>query len=69
MATENNGDFFVMLTTQKGDYTPLMRCTDIETNAEELAKFNSKDAAKDAAENSVLGANFGYEVFEIGCGC
>ncbi|NUZ10063.1 hypothetical protein HUZ36_04650 [Pseudoalteromonas sp. McH1-7] len=69
MSTKNTGDFFVMLTTQTGGYTPLMLCTDIEYNREELAKFKTKEAAKSAAESSVLGENFGYEVFEIGYGC
>ena len=35
MATQNTGDFFVMLTTQSGGYTPLMLCTDIESQSEE----------------------------------
>ena len=34
----------------------------------ELARFASKAEAEEAAQNSVLGENFGYEVFEIGCG-
>ncbi|MCG7552095.1 hypothetical protein [Pseudoalteromonas sp. Of11M-6] len=69
MTTKNTGDFFVMLTTQNGGYTPLMLCTNIETSSEELAKFETKEAAAKAAESSVLGDNFGYEVFEIGYGC
>ena len=69
MTNQNSGDFFVMLTTQNGGYTPLMLCSDIENNTEELAKFETKEAATKGAENSVLGENFGYEVFEIGCGC
>ena len=69
MANQNTGDFFVMLTTQSGSYTPLVLCSDIENNIEELAKFETKDAAIKGAEKTVLGENFGYEVFEIGCGC
>lgn len=68
MSKLNKGDFFVMLTTQKGDYTPLMLCTDIINDASELAKFKTKEAARNGALNSVLGENFGYEIFEIGTG-
>ncbi len=66
---KNEGDFFVMLTTQKGGYTPLMMCSDIATNESEMAKFKTEEEAKKAASSSVLGENFGYEVFEIGYGC
>lgn len=59
----NNGDFFVMLTTQSGGCTPLMTCDD------EFATFETEDAARKAAESSLLGDAFGYEVFERGCGC
>lgn len=65
----NKGDFFVMLTTQNGGYTPLMFCTDIATNEAELAKFATEQEARKAAKDSVLGEAFGFEVFEIGCGC
>jgi hypothetical protein len=68
MRNENKGDFFVMLTTQRGGYTPLMLCTDIATNESKLAKFDTKEAARDGALASVLGEKFGYEVFEIGTG-
>ena len=63
------GDFFVMLTTQNGGYTPLMMCTNITINEDELAKFETEDDARKAASRSVLGEMFGFEVFEIGCGC
>ena len=58
------GNFFVMLTTQDGGYAPLM---DGSTD-DEIAKFGSADAAKANAEDNILGANFGYEIFEKGCG-
>jgi hypothetical protein len=41
---------------------------DCGENDFELARFASKEDAEEAARNSVLGGNFGYEVFEIGCG-
>jgi len=69
MSDENSGDFFVMLTTQEGGYTPLELCTSIAYDTSELAKFKTKELAKQGAIDSVLGENFGYEVFEIGRGC
>jgi len=63
MSELNNGDFFVMLTTQSGGYTPL-----IANNTSELAKFKTKEAAIKGALESVLGSEFGYEAFQIGCG-
>jgi hypothetical protein len=69
MPDENKGDFFVMLTTQNGGYTPLEFCTSIADNTSELAKFETKEGAQKGALGSVLGEQFGYEVFEIGRGC
>ena len=63
------GNFFVMLTTQDGGYTPLMMCTDIGTYDAEFAKFDTEEEARQSAEGTVLGEMFGFEVFEIGCGC
>lgn len=63
-----SADFFVMLYTQKGSYTPLMSCTSIANNTAEFAKFNSKEEAREGALGSVLGEKFGYEIFEIGYG-
>ncbi len=63
-----SGDFFVMLYTQKGSYTPLMDCTSIANSTSEFAKFNTKEEAREGALGSVLGEQFGYEIFEIGCG-
>jgi hypothetical protein len=68
MSDENSGDFFVMLTTQKGGYTPLELCTSIADNTSEFAKFETKELAKEGALGSVLGEQFGYEIFEIGTG-
>ncbi|CAH7152218.1 hypothetical protein [Vibrio alginolyticus] len=65
----NKGDFFVMLTTQNGGYTPLMLCADIASDEAVLAKFATEQEARDVAKRTVLGEAFGYEVFEIGCGC
>ena len=69
MNNENSGDFFVMLTTQGGGYTPLELCTSIENDTSELAKFQTRDLAKTGALVSVLGEMFGYEVFQVGDGC
>ena len=57
-------DFFVMLTTQKGSFTPMT-----ESESEEIAKFEYEGDATIAASETVLGEQFGYEVFEIGRGC
>ncbi len=69
MTDKNNGDFFVMLTTQNGSYTPLELCTSIGNDTSDLAKFETQELAEEGALNSVLGETFGYEVFEIGDGC
>ena len=55
-------DFFVMLYTQDGGYTPLMQDDD------NIAKFSSLFDASQAASTNTLGCKFGFEVFEIGCG-
>jgi hypothetical protein len=57
------GDFFVMLTTQSGGYTPLM-----DKDGDEIAKFETAELAKECAEDNPFGKNFGYEVFERGYG-
>lgn len=69
MSDANRGDFFVMLTTQDGNYTPLELCTSTENGTSELAKFETQESAEKAASGSVLGDAFGYEVFETGNGC
>lgn len=58
-----DGDFFVMLTTQNGGYTPLMN-----KELDDIAKFESEYLAREAGNNNILGHNFGYEVFMIGDG-
>ena len=54
-----NNEYFVMLTTQPGGMTPMVNDDD------ELATFTS---AKAAAQESVLGHHFGFEVFRRGEG-
>jgi hypothetical protein len=54
-------DFFVMLTTQGGGYTPLM-------DDDSIAQFNSEDDARACAAENMLGAHFGFEIFERGAG-
>ena len=68
MNNEDNGDFFVMLTTQSGGYTPLETCTSIANDTSEFARFETRELAIEGATGSVLGSEFGYEVFQIGCG-
>jgi len=58
-----NGGFFVMLTTQSGGYTPLM-----SSKTDNIAQFETEEEARASAEDNVLGENFGYEIFERGCG-
>ena len=64
----NTGDFFVMLNTPNGGYTQLEKCLGITNNTSEIAKFKTKELAVSGALGSVLGSEFGYEVFQIGCG-
>lgn len=53
-----NRPYFVMLFTQGGSFTPLMK-------GEEIAKFCSRRAAEDTAKLNVLGQAFGFQVFHI----
>lgn len=55
------GNFFVMLNTQGGGYTPLMR-------DDEIAQFNTEHDAEMCAKGNLLGSHFGFEVFERGTG-
>lgn len=64
----NKGDFFVMLTTQDGGCTPLLK-TNLVTGEDEIITFTTRGAACSSAESSLLGDMFGYEVFKRGCGC
>ena len=54
-------DYFVMLNTQGGGITPLM-------NDEEIATFETPNAAEAAGKENLLGAHFGFEVFGRGEG-
>ncbi|WP_136678645.1 hypothetical protein [Neptunomonas sp. XY-337] len=60
-----DGEYFVMLTTQSRSYTPLM---DSNTDGTDIARFDSEQEARAAAENSLLGEIFCYEVFQVGMG-
>lgn len=55
-------NFFVILSTQSGGAAPM---TDDEG---EMAFYESADAARADAESNMLGAHFGYEIFERGTG-
>lgn len=57
------GDFFVMLYTQRGSYTPL-----VDSENDDIAKFPTEDAARECAKQNLLGEHFGYVVYEIVCG-
>lgn len=48
------GDFFVMLTTQRGGYTPMM-----DSVNDDIAKFKTADTAHNCAKQNILGENFG----------
>ena len=56
-------DFFVMLTTPDGGYTPMTTGDD-----DEMAKYATLEEARSAALGSVLGEHFGYEIFARGMG-
>ncbi len=57
--------FFVMLHNQKSTkLIPLMG----GVNGDELAMYRTFLQAEDAAESNLIGAAFGYEIFEAGCG-
>lgn len=56
-------DFFVMVNTPDGGYTPLM-----DETGEEVAKYLTLNAAIEDAKHSVWGEMFGFEVFERGLG-
>lgn len=56
-------DFFVMLNLPDGGYTPM-----ITGDNDELGKYSTYEEAKSAAENSVLGEVYGFEIFQRGYG-
>lgn len=51
-----------MLTTPNGSATPMTNLNG------DVAFFTALDRAKEAAEHSLFGSEFGWEVFELGCG-
>lgn len=53
-------DYFVILYHPNGGYTPLLRDDD------EMMFFSSREEAEKIAESSLLGSEFGYEVFLMG---
>ncbi|MGR5448745.1 hypothetical protein ACP3V3_02930 [Vibrio sp. PNB22_3_1] len=59
MAKSN--DYFVMLATQNGSFTPMM-------DDDEIAKFPSVYKARNAAKQTVLGEAFGFQIFRYGSG-
>ena len=56
-------DYFVMLNTQNGSFTPLM-----DEKGDDIAKFATDDDADKMAAQNPMGEHFGYEVFQIGMG-
>lgn len=58
-----SNDYFVMLTTQAGSFTPLM-----DSKYDTIAKFKTAEEAREAANNSVLGEMFGFVIFDIADG-
>ena len=56
--------FFVMLSSQDGK-TPLLMVETVEgSNNERIALFHKELDAEKAAEGNILGAHFGYQVYE-----
>jgi hypothetical protein len=55
-------EYFVMLTTQDGGYTPMMQDDD------DIAQYATEQEARENAEQNMLAQAFGYEVFRIGDG-
>lgn len=62
MSTDSDKEFFAMLNTTNAGITPMV------ADEDELAVFSTEKDAKKAAQNTVLGKMFGYEVFERGTG-
>lgn len=57
-------DFFVILNHQNGSVLPM-----VKNDEGDLAMYSTEKDARKAAEANPLGETFGYEVFELGCGC
>ena len=55
--------YFVMLYNQKGT-----RFIPLTSPADQLEMFATPEQARDAAEGSLFGSRFGYEIFEAGDG-
>lgn len=58
-----SGDYFVILYTQSGGFTHMT-----DSDGEGLATFETEEEARKCARDNILGENFGYEIFEYGCG-
>lgn len=56
--------FFVMLSHPN----PNVHALALSENDGDIAFFETKDLAREAAENNSLGEHFGYEIFELGMG-
>ncbi len=70
MSTKNEGNFFVMLNHPSPAVKALaMIYTDPESDNENVARFETKGAARKAATDNPLGAAYGYHIFELGRGC
>lgn len=54
--------YFVILNCQNGSVAPM-----VDDNGD-LAMFENKSGAFQSAESNVLGAHFGFEIFELGGG-
>jgi len=62
MKLEKNVDeYFVMLNTQGGSFTPMM-------DDDEIAIYTDKQKARREASKNLLGEHFGFEVFTRGTG-
>jgi hypothetical protein len=59
-----SGDFFVILNSQQGDFAAPLVDEDGD-----MVMFKSIKEAYFAAEDSLAGHLFGFEVFERGMGC
>jgi hypothetical protein len=52
-----NGPYFVMLGHPSVEFVPMME------DDENMATYQTANEARQAAEDSVLGSHFGYEIF------
>ena len=56
-------DYFVMLTTMSGSYTPLMN-----SEGDDIARYKTMEEARTAANSSLLGNMYGWSIFDIADG-